>query len=143
MWQALLTLSKAEILKGKKNFEELIHKGTSFYVFPFRVVFMLSANEAEIEDKNETKATLCVRLGISVPKKKFGSAVDRNKIKRQLREAYRLNKETLLYPILCKKNFRLNLLLIYTHNLILDTQTVALKTVNVLKKLEHEFISPL
>lgn len=138
----MLTFSKAERLSGEKNFENLMHKGTSFYVFPFRVVFMLSVNETE-NNNNETKAATCARLGISVSKRKFGSAVDRNKIKRQLREAYRLNKDKLLYPVLRKKNISLNLLLIYTHNLILDTKVVATKTVIVLKKLEHEFISTL
>lgn len=139
----MLTFRKEEHLTGKKNFEELISKGVSFYVFPFRVVFLLSVNETISDDDKETKVVYNARLGISVPKRKFGSAVDRNKIKRQLREAYRKNKDILLYPVLRAKNMNCSLLFIYTHNLILETRAVELKTVNVLKKLEHEFISPL
>lgn len=137
----MLTFKKGEHLTGRKNFGELVEKGTSFYVFPFRVVFILSASQAGHDDNKETKAVFCARLGISVPKRKFGSAVDRNTIKRQIREAYRKNKDILLYPYLRKKNLDCSFLLIYTHSQILDSPALELKTINVLKKLEHEFIS--
>ena len=80
------TFSKAERLCSKKLIERLFSGGhKSFPAFPLRVVYMpLSADESEAD----------VSILISVPKKRFKHAVDRNHVKRQVREAYRLNKHT-------------------------------------------------
>ncbi len=59
----------------------------SFSVFPLRVVFI------QIEKREEAAD---VSILISVSKKRFKRAVDRNRVKRQIREAYRKNKHTLL-----------------------------------------------
>ena len=82
------TFSKAERLCSKKLIERLFSGGNkSFPAFPLRVVYMsLSADESEAD----------VSILISVPKKRFKHAVDRNRVKRQVREAYRLNKHILL-----------------------------------------------
>lgn len=81
------TFSKAERLCSKKLIERLFSGGhKSFPAFPLRVVYMpLSADESEAD----------VSILISVPKKRFKHAVDRNHVKRQVREAYRLNKHIL------------------------------------------------
>ncbi len=55
-------------------------------VFPLRAIFM-------IEERSEEPTPL--RILVSVPKKRFKHAVDRNRMKRQIREAYRLNKHEL------------------------------------------------
>jgi|CXWL01.1.fsa_nt_gi ribonuclease P protein component len=97
-----LTFKKNERLTNKKTFEQLFNTGKSFTVAPFRLVWV------------ETKAngTIPVQLGISVPKRSFAKAVDRNVLKRKIREAYRKNKH-LLYGVLQKENLSIALMIIY------------------------------
>ena len=77
---------KAERLSSKKNINQLFEKGSektdSVFLYPFRVVYLS-------EPKKESEA---VAILISVSKRSFKKAVDRNKIKRRIKEAYRLNK---------------------------------------------------
>jgi ribonuclease P protein component len=75
------TFRKEERLTGKKNIEELFQHGSSFYLHPFLLKY---TEKSEGIESN--------RVLISVPKKKFKRAVERNLLKRRIREAYRLNK---------------------------------------------------
>lgn len=84
------TLTKKERLNSLTLIEELFSGGSrSLPSFPLRIVYM------PVED--ETRPTLS--LLISVPKKRFKRAVKRNLVKRQIREAYRMNKNLLLRPL--------------------------------------------
>ena len=78
-----------EKLKGKKLIETLFEEGRSVAAFPLRLVY----KQIEFEDGSATKT------GVSVSKKSFKRAVDRNRIKRLLREVYRLNKGAYLNNI--------------------------------------------
>lgn len=75
------SLKKEEILRGEKNIQLLFKSKNSFFSFPFKVLFQ------KIENTVEPNKVL-----FSVPKKIFKKAVDRNKIKRQIKEAYRKQK---------------------------------------------------
>ena len=79
------SFKKAERLAGEKHIKELFEKGSSFHLYPFRVLFL---------PHPDTSWPFSQTL-ISVPKGNFKRAVDRNKIKRRIREGYRLNKHTL------------------------------------------------
>ena len=80
-------LGKQERLSGHKQIDALFGGGSqSVTVYPIRAVYRLSACS---EDQPP------VRLLVSVPKRHFKHAVDRNRVKRQLREAYRLQKQVL------------------------------------------------
>ncbi len=80
------TLKKIERLDRKKVIEKLFSGGArSFSVFPIRVVYM-PVEELEAP----------VSILTSVSKRHFKRAVKRNRVKRQIREAYRLNKHLLL-----------------------------------------------
>ncbi len=74
--------SKKEKLKSKKIIEQLFSEGKSVTTYPLRLVFLKYEFDDEIQ----------FRTGVSVSKRNFKNAVDRNRIKRLLREAYRLNK---------------------------------------------------
>ena len=77
------TLSKQERLKSKKIIGQLFNKeGQSFAVYPFRVIWL----------KTTLDSSFPMQFAVSVPKRRFKKAVDRNHLKRQIREAYRLNK---------------------------------------------------
>ena len=83
-------LTKAERLSSKAVIDRLFSGGNgSMAMFPLRIVWMLS------ERSQDDDAVPPVRMLVSIPKKRLRHAVDRNRMKRQVREAYRLNKEIL------------------------------------------------
>ncbi|AHW59365.1 ribonuclease P protein component [Draconibacterium orientale] len=79
------TLKKAERLCSKKVIDELFAEGESFLAFPIKVVYKVT----------ELPQPVPVQAGFTVSKKIFKRAVKRNRIKRLMREAYRLNKQML------------------------------------------------
>jgi ribonuclease P protein component len=76
------TFSKEERLCSKKVIQELFQKGSSFTLYPFRIIYTTSASEQ----------AAWPQVLFSVPKRNFKRATDRNLIKRRCREAYRLHK---------------------------------------------------
>jgi len=77
------SLGKQERLKSKKLIGELFTKGKSLKAFPLRMVYL----------QTEHTSNYPAQVAVSVPKRNFKKAVDRNKIKRLLRESYRLEKQ--------------------------------------------------
>ena len=82
------TFHKRERIVSKKLIEQLFSKGSSFSVsaFPLRIVVMETARVAD---------DVPIQILVSVSKRHFKHAVDRNRVKRQVREAYRHNKQIL------------------------------------------------
>ncbi len=81
---------KSEKLKSKKTIDLLFSKGKSVSKYPLRLVYV------ESDDGIEENSVQKIKMGVSVSKKYFKHAVDRNYFKRLLREAYRLNKHLLI-----------------------------------------------
>ncbi|MCK0130244.1 ribonuclease P protein component [Flavobacteriaceae bacterium F08102] len=86
-------LRREEKLKSKKLIEALYSNGNSILVYPFRMVYL----------PIDHKANQVVQCGFGVSKKKFKRAVDRNRIKRLMREVYRQQKH-IIYKDLDKKH---------------------------------------
>ncbi|MBQ9169341.1 MAG: ribonuclease P protein component [Bacteroidaceae bacterium] len=120
---ALHTFPKTERLCSRKALEELFGGGhRSVSAFPIRAVYM----------PNDVGA---VRVMVSVSKRYFKRAVRRNRIKRQLREAYRLQKE-LLQPL----SGGLDIAFLWTSDELLPTEKVFQKMQNLLQRI-HESVS--
>ena len=79
------TLGKEERLKSKKLIGKLYEEGKTIKVFPLRMVYV----------QTEHTSKFPAQVGVSVPKRNFKKAVDRNRIKRLLRETYRKEKHTI------------------------------------------------
>jgi ribonuclease P protein component len=73
---------KKEKLKSKKLFELLFEEGQSVASYPIKLLFV----------RTELSEDVTIQVGVTVAKKNFKSAVKRNRIKRLVRESYRLNK---------------------------------------------------
>lgn len=84
------TFTKEERLCNKKLIDQLYHNGSSFLCYPFRVSWL----------DNPEPQPYPAQILFSVPKKRYKHAVDRNLVKRLMREAYRLHKQQHLYDIL-------------------------------------------
>jgi ribonuclease P protein component len=90
------TFPKAEKLKHRKSIDALFTAGKAFTAFPLRVVYLLpAAPEATEAALGNEPARVMPQVGVSVSKRSFKHAVDRNRVKRLLREAYRLHKHAL------------------------------------------------
>ena len=86
------TYPKTEKLKSKTTIDLLFSEGKSVSKYPLRLVYVPIGLEKEHSDK----LNVTIKMGVSVSKKYFKKAVDRNYFKRVLRETYRLNKHLLL-----------------------------------------------
>ena len=99
---------KAERLTSRKSISFLFREGKSLSSFPLRILFAAG---------NDQKFPAAV--AIAVPKRLFKRAVDRNLLKRRIREAYRIHKPV-MYARLLKMNVRARLVIQYQHKEILD-----------------------
>ncbi|MDR1682466.1 MAG: ribonuclease P protein component [Candidatus Symbiothrix sp.] len=77
------TFTKAERISAQREIDLLFNEGLSFVSYPLRVVYL----------HKQPFSRVCCSVLISVPKKRLKHAVDRNRIKRLVRESYRLNKQ--------------------------------------------------
>lgn len=107
------TLCKSERLDKKKVIEKMFAGGSrSFSVFPLRVVYL----PVEVLDAN-------VSILVSVSKRRFKRAVKRNRVKRQIREAYRVNKHELL-SVLAERQCRLAVAFIYISDQLVESSVI-------------------
>lgn len=95
------TLSSKERLKSRKQIDHLFSSGKFFNLPPLRVVYELKPGKTPLQ------------FGVAVSARNFKKAVDRNRVKRLTREAWRLQK-TPLQELLTRKGMALSLFVIYT-----------------------------
>jgi ribonuclease P protein component len=110
---------KSEKLRLKKDIENLFEKGKNKFYMPLSVKFI------EITDAPKN---LC---GVSVPKRKMKKAVDRNRLKRQMREAYRLNKH-----ILEVEDAKYHMMFVYSKSEKLPYQDIEKAMIRLLKHIK-------
>lgn len=114
---------KTERLKSRKQIDALFAEGKAFSVFPVRTVYHFST----AEDGS-------LQVGVTASKKYFKKAVDRNRIKRLLREAYRLQKEELVLQVKGQSKNG-HVFFVYTDKTIADFETVKAAMAKCLQRL--------
>jgi ribonuclease P protein component len=119
-------LPKYERICKENDIQLLFDKGEGFSVYPFRVVFLFR--------RDESRPVTC-RLLVSVSKKRFHHAINRNCVKRLIRESWRRNKAA-LYEICEKDNISVDVALVYTATVIHSYEEMLAKT----KKAVNELI---
>ncbi len=118
------TFGREESLKSKKIIEELFKNGSSFRLYPFTLV--------------SRPASVSVnQILISIPKKNHKKAVDRNLLKRRIREVYRLNKHILTDA----SEERFSLALIYLSKDIMNFEELQRKLIKLFTRFSKEYIS--
>lgn len=118
------TLGKSERLRSRKQIEKLFAEGKSLAVNPFRVYYI-------IVPRSKQRG---VQFGIGVSSKNFKKAVDRNRIKRLAREAWRLQNIELKEKLKTVGS-QLDVFFIYTGKDLPDFKIVKDKLAVALKKL--------
>jgi ribonuclease P protein component len=124
---SILSFRKDEILRKKKLIDRLFAEGSSFYIYPFKVFYLAVPPDMPSP----------VQVIISVGKRSFKLATDRNRIRRQIREAYRQHKQE-LYNQLVLKDIQCLLAIIYTANVHIPSAEQDVKIKAVLKRLNNE-----
>ncbi len=113
---------RTERLKSEKVISQLFKKGQSFSCYPLRLVYMEMNSLPTVSgiplSKSERLSDFSpIQISLTVPKKNFKHAVDRNVLRRRIRETYRLQKHELYLflqnnPTLSEKQFAF--MVIYT-----------------------------
>ena len=121
------TFPKKEKLKSKKLIDKLFKEGKTISSYPIKLIYL----------KTDLSWDIKIQAGVTVPKKSFKSAVNRNRIKRLLRESYRLNKHLVFNN--SEGNFAF--LFLYLGKDMPDYAFIEKHMVNILekfKKIEYE-----
>jgi ribonuclease P protein component len=111
---------KNEKLKSRKTIDSLFSEGKTVSKYPLRLVYKETSFEDDVP----------LKIGVSVSKKHFKNAVDRNYFKRVLRECYRLNKHLLIENL--DKNFAM--LFFYQTKERLSYDEINEKTIQLFEK---------
>lgn len=127
----VLTFRKEERIYRKTEIDKLFNRGgsRSMAAFPVRLVYLKTDAEAGVPD---------VRVLVSVSKKCFKRAVKRNRVKRQLREAFRLNKSILYEQLEQQEGTALLIALIWIDDKLWPTSEVEKKVVNLMHRLSEK-----
>ncbi len=118
----MYTFKKEERLCNKKLLEKLFRSGSSFLCYPFRVSWLQA----------DAVLPATVQVVFAVSKKRYRRAVDRNLIKRRMRETYRLHKQELLYAPLQEQNQQLIFSINYIGKEITDFKFMDKKMIKLL-----------
>lgn len=119
-------------MKSRKQIEFLFKEGKSFSVFPLKVCYSVQALPV---------ANSPLLFGVAAGTRNFKKAVDRNRIKRLIREAWRLQKNE-LQEKLKERNLQLHVFFIFTGKELPDYKLIAEKTAVALQKLEQLSVQP-
>lgn len=125
------TLGSKERIKSRKQLETLFAggKSRSMVAYPVRLVYMT-------QDSDRLSPELMVM--VSVSKRHFKHAVDRNRVKRQLREAYRLNKGVLAPTAERLGDKTLSMAFIWLADELMPTERVSRSVVGLLERLNEK-----
>lgn len=123
------SLTKEERICSKKLINDLFSnsKSRSMTAFPLRAVFMRCETAGDVPP---------LRMLASVPKRYFKHAVERNRVKRQIREAFRKNKAILANP-LTEKGEAMAVAFIWIATELHSTANVERKTIDILQRIKE------
>ncbi len=126
-----MTFGKEERLCSRTLIDRLFHKdgSRSMAAYPLRLVYMKTQDGEDIPP---------AQMLVSVPKRCFKRAVKRNRVKRQVREAYRKNKHILYDKLKLQEDTRLTMAFIWLDDKLWDTQKVEQKVVNLMQRLAEK-----
>ena len=112
---SVFTYKKTDKLKSRKQTQHLFSTGQAINVFPIRLIYTI---EPIASSTITPSLTNLLQAGVGAPSRTFRKAVQRNRVKRLLREAYRLEKPNFLTQA-ALDNKRVNLFFLYTDALVL------------------------
>jgi ribonuclease P protein component len=112
---SVFTYQKTDKLKSRKQTQYLFSTGQAINVFPIRLIYTIEPIESTAANLSLTSV---LQAGVGAPSRTFRKAVQRNRVKRLLREAYRLEKPNFISQA-ALDNKRVNLFFLYTDALVL------------------------
>jgi len=119
-----LSFPKEERLKSRKMINKIFTAGLVVKAYPIRIQFIF-------HDLDDLPAC---QMGVSVPKRNFKKAVDRNRIKRQLKEAYRLNKSAFVQKLEAADK-RIAMMIIFSGKEKFDYDKIESRTIAAMQKI--------
>lgn len=135
MTTSTYSLPQSERINSKKQIDRLFRGGGSkaMTAAPLRMVYMTDTRQADPLSANAHQPM--AQMMVSVPKRYFKRAVKRNYVKRQVREAYRLNKHILASHLAQTGDKTVSLCFIWTSDRLLPTAEVMKRMANLLTRL--------
>ncbi|MEI6764670.1 MAG: ribonuclease P protein component [Bacteroidota bacterium] len=122
------TFRKDERLCNRRIITSLMTQGESFFIHPFVVKWMECPLQSEFP----------AQVVFSVPRKNISSAVNRNRVRRRVREAYRKNKDA-FYEVLRSHKRECAFALIYTSKDFITYAEAERKIILILQRLQMEY----
>lgn len=122
------TFQKKDKLKSRKQTQFLFAKGQSMNAFPIKLIYTLESNEPG-----------SVQAGVGAPSRTFRKAVDRNRVKRLLREGYRLERpEFIASSVDALNKLRVNLFFLYTDATVISQKEIQEKIKQLLSRISEK-----
>ena len=109
-------------------------------VFPLKAVYRLIDSKSEVSTSQETLTEPKVQLLVSVPKKHFKRAVKRNRVKRQVREAYRKHKRLVTQSVDKLTDKQLLIAFIWLSDELTDSDTIEQRVCNLLQRIGERIL---